>query len=81
MLIMLESSSFFTQTSDLLLNPEYSLLFPVGFYTVSSEERSPGGIAEQPHVRGYSLLFVVYHETSGSADMRWAGWGSSQACC
>lgn len=31
----------FTQTSGLLFNPEYSLLFPVGFYTVSSEERSP----------------------------------------
>lgn len=29
----------FTQT--LLFNPEFSLLFPVGFYTVSSEERSP----------------------------------------
>lgn len=31
----------FTQTSGLLFNPEYSLLFPVGFYTASSEERFP----------------------------------------
>ena len=52
----------FTQTFGFLFNPEFSLLFPVGFYTVSSEERSPGGIGEQPHVRGYSLLSVVYHD-------------------
>lgn len=26
-------------------------------------------------------LSAVYHDSSGSADMRWAGWAPSQACC